>query len=262
MPNLEPLLRVWRALDGLFAAEERTWWGAVVSDPRYPDVQEANYARVETAQPVALEEIEASLVPALSGAGCRRQHVVVFFPEEQTDLLVQASTRGERLVWDLVMVHDGDVEGGGDPVQEVEHPDERFWRAQRGSARLFDVRDERVLDQISAIEREVLVPSGRRWFVVPDVGGTAQAFAALLVLGGVGFVDHVVTLPEARRRGHATALTRRLLREASAAGAERTYLLTEPRGVAETLYARLGFNHVTQIASWLAPLERAAVTSG
>ena len=72
MPDLEPLLRLWRALDDLFAAEERTWWGAVVSDPRYPDVQEANYARVETAQPVALEEIEASLVPALSGVGCRR----------------------------------------------------------------------------------------------------------------------------------------------------------------------------------------------
>jgi GNAT superfamily N-acetyltransferase len=186
---------------------------------------------------VALEEIEASLVPAPSGAGCRRQHVVVFFPEEQTDLLVQASTRGERLVWDLVMVHDGDVEGGGgDPVREVEHPDERFWRAQRGSARLFDVRDERVLDQLSAIEREVLVPSGRRWFVV-RCGGTAQAFAALLVLGGVGFVDHVVTLPEARRRGHATA-HRRLLREASAAARSGRTLLTEPWGVAETLYAR------------------------
>ncbi|HEU4354212.1 MAG TPA: GNAT family N-acetyltransferase [Actinomycetota bacterium] len=257
MPDLEPLLRVWRALDGLFAVEERAWWGAVVSDARYPDVQEANYARVESTRSVGLEEVEATLAPVVSRAGCRREHVVVFFPEAQTDLLVQASTRGERLVWDLVMVHDGDLDEGDDRVREVGRPDERFWRAHRDSARHFDVRDERVLDQLSAIEREVLVPSGRRWFVVPDDAGEAEAFAALVVLDGVGFVDHVVTLPEARRRGHATALTRRLVLEARAAGAERTYLLTEPHGVAEALYGRLGFARVTQITSWVAPLDRA-----
>lgn len=257
MPDLEPLLRVWRALDGMFAAEERMWWGAIVSDARYPDVQEANYARVESTRPVGLGEVEATLVPAVSRAGCRREHVVVFFPDTQTELLVQASTRGERLVWDLVMVHDRELDEGDDRVQEVARPDERFWRAHRDSARLFDVRDERVLDQLSAVEREVLVPSGRRWFVVRNPAGDAEAFAALSVLDGVGFVDHVVTLPEARRRGHATALTRRLVREARAAGAERTYLLTEPHGVAEALYARLGFARVAQIASWVAPLDRA-----
>lgn len=263
MPDLEPLLRLWRALDGLFEAEERTWWGAVVSDARYPDVQEANYARVESTRPVALEEVEAALVPAVSRAGCRREHVVVFFPEAQTDLLVQASTRGERLVWDLVMVHEGGVrEAEDDRVDEVHRPDERFWRAHRESARLFDVRDEAVLDQLSAIEREVLMPSGRRWFVVRDEDGDAQAFAALLVVEGVGFVDHVVTLPEARRRGHAKALTRRLVREAASAGAERTYLLTEPGGVAGSLYSRLGFERVTQIASWVVPLDLASVRSG
>src|SRR4030065_352417 len=48
MPSLEPFLSFWRALDALFAVEERTWWGAVVSDARDPAVQEANYARAET----------------------------------------------------------------------------------------------------------------------------------------------------------------------------------------------------------------------
>jgi ribosomal protein S18 acetylase RimI-like enzyme len=263
VPDLEPLLRLWRALDGLFAAEARTSWGAVVTDARYPDVQEANYARVEATRPVSLEEVEAALLPAIAPVGCRREHVVVFFPEAQTDLLVEASTRGERLVWDLVMVHEGraGATGDEDPVEEVRRPDEAFWHAHRGSIRLFDVHDERVLDQLSAIEREVLVPSGRRWFVIRGPSGRPEAFAALLVLDGVGFVDHVVTLPEARRRGHATALTRRLLAEASAVGAERTYLLTDPRGVAEALYARLGFTRVSQVASWIAPLDRPGVTS-
>lgn len=262
MPELEPLLRCWRALDGLFAAEVRTSWGAVVTDARYPDVQEANYARVEATRPVPLEEVEAALLPAIARVGCRLEHVVVYFPEAQTDLLVQASTRGARLVWDLVMVHEGRSGTTGEvPVEEVRRPDEEFWQAHRGSIRLFDVHDERMLDQLSEIEREVLVPSGRRWFVIRGPSGRPEAFAALLVLDGVGFVDHVVTLPEARRRGHATALTRRLLAEASAVGAERTYLLTDPRGVAEALYARLGFTRVSQIASWIAPLDRPGVTS-
>ena len=257
MRSFEPFLSFWRALDALFAVEERTWWGAVVSDARYPAVQEANYARVETTRAVALEEIETALLPSVARAGSRREHVVVFSPEAQTELLVEASTRGERIAWDLVMVHEGSTgPPADDPAEPVEELDEGFWLAHRASTRLFDVSDETMLDQLAAIEREVLIPAGRRWFVIRDVGGAPAAFAALLVLEGIGFVDHVVTLPEARRRGHATALTRRLLSEARATGAERTFLLAEPRGVAAALYARLGFERVTQIASWIAPMDR------
>ncbi|MGH2635965.1 MAG: GNAT family N-acetyltransferase [Actinomycetota bacterium] len=71
------------------------------------------------------------------------------------------------------------------------------------------------------------------------------------MLEGVGYLDHVVTFPAARRRGHASALTRRAVTEARAAGAERTYLLAEPDGVAVPMYERLGFSRVTQIASWI-----------
>lgn len=261
MPDLEPFLRFWRALDGLFRAEERTGWGAVLADERYPLVQEANYARVETTTPVELATIEAVLLPALERSGCRREHVVVFRPEEQTDLLVEASTRGDRIVWDLVMVHEGTPAAASDPetrgpVEEVLDPGPGFWTSHRASMRLFDVADEATLDQLAAIERDVLVPAGRRWFVVSGADGPPVALAALLVLEGVGFLDHVVTFPEARRRGHATSLTRRVIAEARAAGAGRTYLLAEPRGHAAHLYRRLGFEPVTQIASWIAPLER------
>lgn len=257
MASLEPFLRFWRALDGLFDAEDRTGWGAVVSDARYPAVQEANYARVETTRPVGLDEIETALLPRISGAGCRREHVVVFVPEAQTDLLVEASTRGDRIVWDLVMANTGPAEArAGDPVEEVEDLGARFWAGHRASLGLFDVSDEAMLDQLAAIEREVLIPAGRRWFVIPGADRAPVAFSALLVLEGIAFIDHVVTLPEARRHGHATALTRRMLAEARAAGAEATYLLAEPRGTAAGLYGRLGFERVTQIASWIAPVER------
>jgi ribosomal protein S18 acetylase RimI-like enzyme len=253
--GLEPLLRFWRAHDDLFQRTDPTWWGAVVSDTRFPAIQEPNYARVETRQPVRLEEIEDALVPALRASGNERSHVVVFHPEDQTELVAAASTRGDRIAWDLVMVAAGrDVEPTGE-VEEVSALDGAFWSVHRDSARLFDVTDDDTLDQLQAMERDVLIPAGRRWFSVVD-DGLRVALAALLVLERTGFVDHVVTFPDARRRGHAGALTRRLVSEAAAMGVDRTYLLAEPEGDAVRVYDRIGFERVTHLASWLAPRDR------
>lgn len=254
-PDLEPLLRYWRAQDELFDRVEPAWWGAVVSDPRYPRVQEPNYARVETGEPVRLAEVEEALLPAMARCGCRRAHVVVFRPEEQTDLLVEASTRGDAILFDLVMEHPAVVETDRDPrVEEVTIFDAGFWDAHRDSLRWFDVQDPRVVDEVAAIERDLLVPAGRRWFTVRQDGAFA-AFAALLVLEGVGYVDHVVTFPEARRRGYASALAQRVASEVAIAGAERTYLLAEREGRAAALYEGIGFRPLTTIASWISPIE-------
>jgi ribosomal protein S18 acetylase RimI-like enzyme len=252
--DLEPLLRFWRAHDNLFERTRTQWWGAVVADARFPAIQEPNYARVETRQPVRLEEIEEALVPAMHASGSERSHVVLFHPEDQTDLIAAASTRGDRIAWDLVMVTGGDVEPSR-RVEEVSSFDGPFWIVHRDSARLFDVGDEETLDQLQAVEREVMIPAGRRWFAVVD-DGRPVALAALLVLERTGFIDHVVTFPDARRRGHADALTRRIVREATAMGAERTYLLAEPEGGAVRIYDRIGFERVAHLASWLAARDR------
>lgn len=255
MADVEPLLRFWRAQDDLFERTEARWWGAVVSDARFPAIQEPNYARVETRQPVRLEEIEGSLLPAMRASGSERSHVVVFHPEDQTDLIAAASTRGERIVWDLVMAAAGRDDERTGEVEEVSAFDGPFWVAHRDSARLFDVTDEETLDQLQAMERDVLLPAGRRWFAVVD-DGQPVALGALLVLEATGFVDHVVTFPDARRRGHAEALTRRIVSEATAMGAERTYLLAEPEGGAVRVYDRIGFERVAHLASWLAARDR------
>jgi ribosomal protein S18 acetylase RimI-like enzyme len=252
-PDLEPLLRYWRAQDALFDRVEPAWWGAIVSDPRYPRVQEPNYARVETEQPVGLAEVEEALLPAMARCECRRAHVVVFRPEDQTDLLVDASIRGDPVLWDLVMEH-SEVTGWDPRVEEVEAFDAAFWRAHRESLAWFDVNDAGVVDEIATIERDVLVPAGRRWFTVRQEGASV-AFAALLVLEGVGYIDHVATFPQARRRGYASALARHAASESATAGAERTYLLAERDGPAAALYERIGFRPVTTIASWVS--ERA-----
>jgi ribosomal protein S18 acetylase RimI-like enzyme len=252
--DLEPLLAFWRTEDALFDRVETTWWGAVVSDARFPRIQEPNYARVETHQPVGLPEIEEALLPAMRESGSARSHVVVFHPEDQTDLVATASTRGDRIAWDLAMVTSGPEGAAPEHVEEVSELDEGFWAVHRESARLFDVSDEDTLDQLQTMEREVLIPAGRRWFAVVD-GDRRVALAALLVLERTAFIDHVATFPAARRRGHAEALTRGLVSEAMASGAERTYLLADPDGDAVRIYDRVGFDGIGHLASWLTPLH-------
>jgi GNAT superfamily N-acetyltransferase len=209
---------------------------------------------VETTQPIGLAEVEASLLPAMARSGSSRAHVVIFHPEEQTDLVVEASSRGERITWDLVMEHRGPGPDGDGRVTEVRDLDEAFWSAYRASLQWFDITDADVVDQLVGMEADVLVPAGRRWFAVPGPEGP-DALAALLVLEGVGYVDHVVTFPHARRRGLALALSVRVVAEARAAGAEPTYLLAEPEGVAARLYASIGFSPVTKIASWISEIS-------
>lgn len=253
MADLRSLLRFWRALDDRFERTDPAWWGAVVTDRRFPTINEANYARVETREPgLSLADVESMLLPALRRSGCERAHVVLFFPEELTDLVAEASTRGEKIAWDLVMRFRGPSDPDDGRVAEIHRFDETFWTAHRESAEHLDISDGRTLSELQAVERDLMLPAGKRWFVVREEG-RAIAFASLLILEGVAFVDHVVTLPPARRRGHATALTRRILSEAHRAGAEATYLLAEPDGVAAAMYERLGFARVTHLASWVSP---------
>lgn len=227
----------------------------MVTDPRFPGIWDVNYARVEATEPLALAEVEERLLPALDRAGARNEHIVLFHPEDQTALITEASGRGDRLSWDAVMSLQGAAEAlpGTIAVEEVPAFDDEFWADLAATLPSFDVTAPKAIAQILRIERELLLPAGKRWFAVRE-GRSRVAFGSLLVLGGAGFVDHVVTLPPARKRGYASAIVRRIVDEARAAGISAVWLLTEPGGRAEHLYRRLGFVTMTRIASTLRPL--------
>ena len=253
MAGLEPLLRFWRAIDATFERVAPAWWGAVVTDTRFPDIWDLNYARVETTQPdLSATEVESELLPATLEAGAPNVHIVVFHPEELTALVTELSTRGDRVKWDAVMMRTVRPETlGDDPrVEEVLDFDDAFWIRFRRSLGLFDVTEATVVDQLVRLERDHFLGTGKRWFTLRD-GGEMAAFASLHVLAGVGYLDHVVTFPEARGRGYASALVRRAAAESRASGAEHLLLLAEPDGKARTLYQRLGFATVGHLASSL-----------
>ncbi len=253
MPDLaDDLIRFWSAMDAPLEVQRQEWWGAVVADRRFPDVWDTNYARVETADPtLALEEVAAALTPALETAGAATFHVVLVRPSDPSRLLTELTARGDRRSEDIVMVHEG-------PVPQVLHGaveelavDDRLWRGVAATLPAFGVTEPDTIGQLLRLEREVMDPGGaKRWFGVADTSGELVAIGALVELAGLAYVDHVVTLPHARGRGHAGAIVTALVEAARRDGADPTFLLVDPQGPV-ALYERLGFREATRLASTL-----------
>ncbi len=264
MPDVtDDLIAFWAALDGHLQRVEPVHWGAVVTDARFPDVWDANYARVETEdEELTLAEVARSLDPAIDAADAAAFHVVMFRPAATTRLLAELSSRGDRLSWDVVMCRMGEppevhnLPVGTRGVEELSTGDE-LWDRVGSSLASFGVTEPEIVRQLLRLERETMEPGNvKRWFGVRDDRGEIVTLAALVLLSDLAYVDHVVTFPEARGRGYARAVVTRLVREARASGVRRTFLLVDPAGPLP-LYERLGFREVTRIASTLAPRQTA-----
>ena len=254
MTGFDPLIRFFKTLDETAERVERTWWGTVATDSRFPRIWDANYASVEnTESDVSLSDVESALVPAVKQAGVGFVHVVVFHPGDSR-VLSEAEARGDRIHVDTVMQHIGSVPDlkGEHLVREATEQGDRFWERIGRGLREFDVTQPEVIEEMVRREREVLTPFGKRWFTV-GLDGEIAGFGALYVLEGVGYVDNVVTFPESRRQGIGGAIVSCIVEKARAAGARLVYLLADEPGPIR-LYERLGFNDVGRIASFLRPL--------
>ena len=250
MPIPEHVHRFWRALDDRIARVEPTWWGAVVTEDRFPRVWDTNYARVDAAAAdLRLAEIAPALLPALARVGTETFHVVTFHPEETTALLTELSTLGHAISWDVVMeLTDPSGDVAPVPIQELT-PGPELWDRVRASLELFGV-DPDVAPELVELDRALTVAGVKRWFGIRDGSGSLVSLAALVELEGVGYLDNVVTFPGARGRGFASATTTRIVEEARSAGAEHINLFADPDDTAVVrMYQRLGFREVGRLAS-------------
>jgi ribosomal protein S18 acetylase RimI-like enzyme len=139
-------------------------------------------------------------------------------------------------------------------VHEVVEPGEPFWELYRDVPNQYgDPLPDGVLDQMLDRVRDVFVPAGERFFV-GTVDGKDAGVASVLMLHGVAYVDNVVTWPEFRGRGVATATVSRAVRASLEAGAELVFLLAGEGGAPQRLYERLGFRVIRRCFGFTRPL--------
>jgi ribosomal protein S18 acetylase RimI-like enzyme len=256
MPVPDHIHRFWKALDERLSSSEPTWWGAVVTDARFPAIWDINYARVDAAAPdLTLDEVADTLLPSLAQVGTDTFHVVCFHPEETTDLLVELSTLGHTLSWDLVMDLAGEATlGPADMGVEPLDPGDELWTRVEDSLALFG-NDPTVAEQLRAIEEVTFAAGHKRWLGVRDDEGEIVALAALVLLEGVGYLDNVATFPQARGLGLASSIVTRAIDLAREAGADHVSLFADPDDVAVVrMYERLGFREAGRLASTRGPI--------
>jgi ribosomal protein S18 acetylase RimI-like enzyme len=255
MPIPDHVCRFWMALDSQIGHLQPTWWGAVVTDERFPAVWDINYARIDVpASDLTIREVAHTLLPALAAVGTDVFHVVSFHPEETTGLLVELSTRGHLLTWDVVMdlVAEPSIQVADAVIEEVDGGPE-LWSRVEASLALFEVQPD-VSGQLRTLEEASFAKGWKRWFGIRDENELLVSLAALITLEGVGYLDNVVTFPQARGRGLATALAVRAIAEARAAGARHVFLLADPEDVAAVkMYERIGFREVGRLAATRGP---------
>jgi ribosomal protein S18 acetylase RimI-like enzyme len=249
----------WYASTELGRRAERTPWGMVASDDRYPLVWDANNAAVlEPAPDLTTEEIEASLLPALRQAGATHEHVEFWETSVESPALAACRRRGDLSDPDVVMVLDrrrlADLEPGRIQIDLVTRPEPSFWPWYRDSLREFGMKlSDDVLDQLVRRTREVFLRAGLRWFV-GSIDGHPAGYASLLSLAGTGYLDNVVTMPGYRRRGVASAAVTAAVRASLDRGDANVFLLAEAGGEAQRLYERLGFTVAASVESFTRPL--------
>ena len=156
------------------------------------------------------------------------------------------------------MAHEGALPGaGGATVEELADPDELPTVVAATLREGFAHEPDAAVEQLVRLNHDVLRPLGKRWFGIREERRVV-ATGTLLSLDGVAYVDDVATLPAFRGRGFASAVVARVVREASAAGAEEVYLLADPDAARViAMYERLGFREVGRLASTRGPTPAA-----
>jgi ribosomal protein S18 acetylase RimI-like enzyme len=250
----EPVKSFWYAMAELGQASKRTPWGVVQTDARFPLVWEANQACVMEPDPsLSVDEIRSALHPALRRVGAVHEHVEFWETWEESPALKGFRDRDERFDPDVVMVldeSDPDLDVSAIRVAEVTSPSPEFWPWYRRSLHEFETPlSDDVLDQMIERMRQVLLPGGTRWFT-GSLDGSMAGYASLISLAGVAYVDQVVTMPEFRGRGVASACVTATVHAALERGDRAVFLLAGEGGAPQRLYERLGFRVRARVESF------------
>jgi ribosomal protein S18 acetylase RimI-like enzyme len=255
-----------RSLDFLREAEDRETreqvpfaFGTARLDRELPDVYDLNLLRIEQGEPTAEELIaEAERIQGEAGLKHRR----VQLPSEQDARLGEVF---RRLGWEaealVVMAQHREPERPVDLGAAEEVGRDALvepWTAGMRSHGLA----EHVVAQL--VEHKALIAAGipTRYFAARADGAVAS-YCELYSIGGIAQVESVLTLPEYRGKGLASAVVLAAAAAARGAAAELVFLVADAEDWPQRLYERLGFDELGRgYSRYLRRLDAAVTGAG
>jgi hypothetical protein len=224
---------------------DRHGWGRAFLSPTIPLVWDANWILIERPG-MAVDEIIEAADGSIGSAGMRHRTVLALDPADGHRLRAEFEARDWGIEPGLHMLRRRapDREPEMQVTQCRMHEIEDLRRDLiRGSLSDIGIHDEDVTEQLIEYERRLGVCDGDRWFVAP-AGGRPASACRLLARDGIGQVEDVGTLPEARNQGLARAVTLAAARASEEDGNELTFLAAAADDWPRLLYARLGFDEI------------------
>jgi ribosomal protein S18 acetylase RimI-like enzyme len=224
---------------------DRRDWGRAFLSPTIPLVWDANWILIERPGMTVDEIIEAA-DGSIGSSGMRHRTVLAPDRADGSRLVPEFEARGWGIEPGLCMVH----RRAPDREPEVQVKECRMYEIEglrrdliRGSLSDIGIHDEDVTEQLLEWERRLGECDGDRWFVAP-AGGRPASACRLLARDGIGQVEDVGTLPEARNQGLARSVTLAAARASEEDGNELTFLGAAADDWPRVLYAKLGFDEV------------------
>jgi ribosomal protein S18 acetylase RimI-like enzyme len=220
-------------------------WGRAFLSPTVPLVWDANWILIEQTG-MAVDEIVAAADGSIGSAGMRHRTVVARDPADGRRLAPEFESHGWgvepgiRMVFRRAPDRQSEIKVAGHRMNEIGELRAELIRKQLAE---IGVRDGAVTEQLLEWERRIGVCDGDRWFVAPADGEPASA-CRLLARDGIGQVEDVGTLPEARGQGLARAVTLAAARASESVGNELTFLAAAADDWPRLLYEKLGFDEI------------------
>jgi ribosomal protein S18 acetylase RimI-like enzyme len=214
-----------------------------------PVAYDHNHLRYDA--PPTAAEVLADADAVLGGAGLAHRSVVVAGDPAGERLIDALVAAGYTHSAQLAMVATGPAERGARSADVA-----TLDLATRVAAARADWRRERPGwpdDTVDVLSRQATTLPGAAavTFLGRWSGGAVVARADVIVRDGVGQVEEVVTHPDHRGRGYASALVLAGVGLARAAGAEVVFLRAEEGDWPQHLYRRLGFTDLGRAHTFL-----------
>lgn len=227
----------------------------------FPRVYDANFvSRVQARTPAEIDALLDRIEREY--AHCRHRCIRV---DNAAAPAVEARLALDGYVQTSVLISllEGDLAGTAKDIELREVTDDAGWDAffelnvadwEEHADRTKIVTPDSVgLGRQLAESQRVKSPPVRYWLAYAD-GAPCGYFNAWEGTAGVGQVENLFVLKEARHRGLATALIHRCVTEARARGAGSVVIVSDPTDTPKQMYAAMGFRPLAMQRSWVKTL--------